>query len=393
LQDRESFISTWRSHPMTHTALCQLHDVSRQTGYKWIKRWKAERSVEEHSRRPHSHPDAVPPKLVRLILSQRRQFPTWGPRKLRKRLQTVWPNHSWPVASTIGSILKRHGLVKIRRKRVRIPPRTKPFSKVRNPNDVWCVDFKGEFDTRDGRTCWPLTVMDAASRYLLACTGFHAPTLDNVREVFVKLFKKYGMPTAIRSDNGEPFASVSPAAGLSQLSAWWVRLGIKLERIDPGEPQQNGRHERMHFTLKNEACVRPAASLGWQQHAFDRFREEYNKVRPHEALDYETPASLFVPSKRPYFDTAKAPLFYPLADVYRVRSDGTIPFGQRKQFITTSLAGELVGLYPVDDRYIEVIYAKLSLGFIDTENWNENPRHNLVHPRQHSRPGRRRSKR
>jgi transposase InsO family protein len=165
-------------------------------------------------------------------------------------MQTLWPDEEWPAVSTIGAILKRHHMVKTRRKRRRAPPRTQPFSKVREPNDVWCVDFKGQFTIGDGRRCYPLTVMDAASRYLLACVAFHEPTLENVEPVFVELFKKYGLPKAIRSDNGEPFASTSTAAGFTQLSAWWARLGIQLERIDPGEPQQNGRHERMHYTLK-----------------------------------------------------------------------------------------------------------------------------------------------
>lgn len=310
----------------------------------------------------------------------RKQFPLWGPVPLRKRLQTLWPQINWPATSTIGDILNRHGLVKRRRVRQRVAPRTRPFSKCREPNDVWCVDFKGQFKLGDGSTCYPLTVMDGASRYLLACVAFHHPTLENVRAVFVELFKKYGLPKAIRSDNGEPFASTSTAAGLTQLSAWWARLGITLERIDPGKPQQNGRHERMHLTLKQATCSPPRHSLGWQQRAFDKFRTHYNEVRPHQALDLETPARMYVPSTRRYIGQLPE-LEYPMADVHRIRPDGSIAFNNRRQFVSTSLAGELIGLYSIDDRYVEVQYAGLVLGLIDTRNNNNNPRSGLVRPR------------
>jgi transposase InsO family protein len=312
----------------------------------------------------------------------KRQFPLWGPVPLRKRLRTLWPAERWPAVSTIGAILKRHDLVKPRRTRRRAPPRTQPFSKVREPNDVWCVDFKGDFELGNGKRCYPLTVMDAASRFLLACTALHAPSLESVRSIFVELFRRYGLPKAIRSDNGEPFASVAAVAGFTKLSAWWAKLSIQLERIDPGEPQQNGRHERMHGTLKQAACEPPRRSLGWQQRAFDRFVHEYNEVRPHQALELETPASLYRPSSRPYPESPPR-LDYPMADVHRVRTDGTIRLGLRNQFISTTLAGELVGLYQINERYIEVIYANVTLGYVDLRNNNVNnikPRTNLVRP-------------
>jgi len=293
---------------------------------------------------------------------------------------THWPQHEWPAAATIGAILKRHGMVQARRRRYRVAPRTRPFSACREPNDVWCVDFKGEFATSDGRSCYLLTVMDAASRYLLACVGFHEPTADNVHGVFVALFRKFGLPKAIRSDNGEPFASVSKAAGLTKLSAWWARLGIKLERIDPGEPQQNGRHERMHLTLKQATCSQPRSTLGWQQRAFDRFRREYNDVRPHQALELETPASLYRSSPRGYSEVLPD-LRYPFCDVHLVRPDGTILFNKRKQFISTSLAGEFIGLQSLDDRYVQVFYANVMLGFIDAQR----AEHGLVRPKVHRR--------
>jgi transposase InsO family protein len=380
MQQREQFLSAWMSHQVSRTTLCQLFGISRQTGYKWVKRYKEDRSLEERSRRPKTSPTTTRRTLVKLILSQRRQFPRWGPVPIRKRLTMHWPQHEWPAASTIGAILKRHGMVPARRRRHRAAPRTRPFSACREPNDVWCVDFKGEFATSDGRTCYPLTVMDAASRYLLACVGFHQPTADNVHGVFVELFRKFGLPKAIRSDNGEPFASVSKAAGLTRLSAWWARLGIKLERIDPGEPQQNGRHERMHLTLKQATCSPPRSTLGWQQRAFDRFRREYNDVRPHQALELETPASLYRSSPRRYPEILPE-LHYPFCDVHLVRPDGTILFNKRKQFISTSLAGEFIGLQSLDDRYVQVFYANVMLGFIDAQR----AEYGLVRPKVHRR--------
>lgn len=367
MDQRREFLVDWISHQMTRTALCAVYGITRETGYKWARRAKKEHSIEEHSRRPHHSPNATATKLVKIILSQKRQFPLWGPVPIRKRLVTYWPQYRWPVVSTIGAILKRNGMVRPRKKRLRVAPRTQPFSTCREANDIWCVDFKGQFPMGNGRMCYPLTVMDAASRYLLACVGFHKPTLQNVRDVFVELFERYGLPKAIRSDNGEPFASVSAAAGLTQLSAWWLRLGVAIERIDPGKPQQNGRHERMHLTLKQATCSPPRGSLGWQQRAFDKFRVEYNEVRPHQALELATPASVYAHSKRPYPDKL-APLHYPFCDVHRVRPDGTIKFGQRKQFISTSLKGELIGIQALSDAYAQVHFANIVLGIIDTKN-------------------------
>jgi transposase InsO family protein len=376
MQQREQFLVAWVSHQIARTVLCLLFGISRQTGYKWAKRYKQDHSIKERSRRPKTSPTATPLTLVKLILSQRRQFPLWGPVPIRKRLTTLWPQHDWPAASTIGAILKRHGTVRARRRRYRAAPRTRPFSACREPNDVWCVDFKGQFSTSDGRICYPLTVMDAASRYLLACVGLQAPTTDNVLVVFVALFKKFGLPKAIRSDNGEPFASVSRAAGLTRLSAWWARLGIQLERIDLGKPQQNGRHERMHLTLKQATCSPPRSTLGWQQRAFDRFRVEYNEVRPHQSLELETPASLYRRSPRQY-PAVLPDLQYPFCDVHLVRPDGTILLNKRKQLISASLAGEFIGLQPIDDRYVQVFFSSIMLGCLDARR----AEYGLIHPK------------
>jgi putative transposase len=380
MSQREQFLSEWNWKLVSRTALCAAFGISRQTGYKWARRYERDRTTEEESRRPRSHPRTTPSKLAKLIVSQKNQFPLWGPVPIRARLVKHWPHIVWPSASTIGSILKKHGLVKPRLKRRRVAARTRPFHACREANDVWCVDFKGQFETRDGRLCYPLTVMDAASRYLLACTAFVEPTTENVKKVFVKLFAKYGLPKAIRSDNGQPFASVAAAAGLTKLSAWWARLGIQLERIDPGKPQQNGRHERMHLTLKQATCSPPKATLGWQQRAFDRFRTHYNEVRPHQALNLETPSSLYRRSPRPY-PTTLPRLQYPFADVHVVAPDGCIKLNMRRQFISQSLVGEPVGLFVIDERYIEVVYADVVLGLIDMRNGNGNSKSNLIRPK------------
>ena len=352
---------------MSRTALCELFGISRETGYKWIRRFERSkdwREVEDRSRRPHDSPNATPASLISRAVQMRKKYPRWGPVKLRQLLYQRWPREPWPSASTIGAILKREGLVRDRRWRRRLPVRTRPFAACREPNDLWCIDFKGQFKLGDGRICYPLTVMDAVTRFLLACVAFHAPTLANVRAALEQLFRRYGLPKAFRSDNGEPFASTTSAGGLTQLSAWWARLGIRIERIDPGKPQQNGRHERMHLTLKQETCAPPKYSLGWQQRAFDRFLYLYNNVRPHQALDLATPASLYEPSPRRAPRTLP-PLFYPCADVYRVDASGNIRWGNRKLFINSALAGELVGIDQLNRRYAVVVFADVPLGYLD----------------------------
>jgi transposase InsO family protein len=379
VDQRVRFILEWRGGEMSRTALCRLFGISRQTGYKWANRFQKSlkwKDAEDRSRRPHYSPRATPLKLERLIVSQRKQFPLMGPVPIRKRLQLLWPKIDWPAASTIGAILKRRGMVPVRQRRHRLPPRTRPFSACREPNDVWCIDFKGQFETRDGRLCYPLTIMDAASRFLLACVAFHSPTLDNVRTVVEDVFRSYGLPKAIRSDNGEPFVAVAAPAGLSQLSAWWAKLGIRLERIDPGKPQQNGRHERMHLTLKLATCNPPRSRLWHQQRAFDRFRQMYNHERPHQALELATPASLYQPSSR-QLPESLPPMYYPFSDCYRVKADGSIRWNNGKLFVSTSLAGELIGINQLDSRYAQVAFANVLLGLIDCHY----PQLGLIRPR------------
>ena len=379
MEQKRQFVLEWRSHAVSRAALCRLFGISRQTGYKWVRRFERAlrwEDLEAHSRRPHHHPQTTRRMIVQRIVEERRRLPLWGPIPLRKRLQTKWPKIAWPAASTIGAILKREGLV-VRLVRTRgLPPRTHPFVTCREPNDVWCIDFKGHFALQNGQRCYPLTVMDAATRYLLACVGFRSPDSANVRRVVEDLFQTYGLPKAMRSDNGEPFACITAPAGLTQLSAWWAKLGIQLERIDPGKPQQNSRHERMHLTLKQATCSPPKPSLIRQQLAFDRFRRLYNEERPHQALNLATPASLYRPSPRLLPHHVPVPT-YPFGDTYLVNAAGAIRWRARTFFISNALAGECIGIYPLNHRFEEVSFANVLLGLIDTQY----PHYGLIRPK------------
>ena len=252
------------------------------------------------------------------------------------------PEAVWPAASTMGDLLRAEGLVSARRRRRRVAAPGRPFRAVTAPNDVWCIDFKGWFRTRDGERCDPLTVSDAYSRFLLACV-IVPPRTDTVRVAVEQLFKRYGLPLAIRSDNGAPFAGTG-AGGLSRLSVGWIKAGIALERIEPGQPQQNGRHERMHRTLKAETAKPPAASAGQQQVRFDRFRQDFNDNRPHEALGQQPPAAFYRPSLRPYPERLDEPWYDAWHAMRRVRTDGSIKWGGDLVFISETLKGELVGI-------------------------------------------------
>jgi transposase InsO family protein len=351
---------------MSMAALCRAFGISRQTGYKWLRRYAEVgefSKLEEHSRRPRSHPATTALTVQRTVISARRQHPHWGPRKLR-----VWLRRRGfdvPAASTIGEILKRAGLVKPRRRRRRATPSHQPFAACTAANQVWCIDFKGEFLVGDGSCCWPLTVTDAFTRFILCCSVVASPDTASVRRALVRVFREFGLPSRIRSDNGTPFASTG-CAGLSRLSAWWLKLGIELERIEPGKPQQNGRHERMHLTLKRETATPPAPTLIAQQRRFDRFRQQFNVERPHQALGDITPASLYAPSLRPFPDLLP-PFSYPFAETRLVGDDGCIIWGPRRRrlFITTALANELVGVDRVGEHYVQISFGPITLGLLD----------------------------
>ena len=348
--------------------VCREFGISRKTGYKILGRYKEEGSaaLSDRSRRPVRYANQLPPQIEGLIVSLKRDKPHWGARKLRELLVRRLPGDlRIPAQSTIHAVLDRHGLVaRIGRRRNRAQGTS--LSAGNKPNELWCVDFKGEFRLGNTSYCYPLTVTDHASRFLLLCEA-----LDSVREegaiaAFQQLFRDRGLPDAIRSDNGVPFASPNALFNLSKLSVWWLRLGIAIERIKPGNPQQNGRHERMHLTLKKETTRPPHMNSLQQQARFDEFVQEFNIERPHDALGLRTPAELYIPSSNPYFGLPN--LTYPLHDrEYLVTSCGRICMHRKKINISTVLAGQKLGLKEVDEGIWLVSFMHDDLGYIDLE--------------------------
>ncbi len=377
MKERVKFLLEWERQwehnegRVNMTALCRAFGISRPTGYEWVERYQSAghdvRAAEEHSRRPRHSPAAVSREVEEIIVAARRKFPQWGPRKLRDHIGKKHPKIRVPAASTIGAILDRHMLSRPRKlRRSKVPPYTKPFARCTAPNMVWCVDFKGHFRTKNGERVYPLTIMDAYSRFLIRCTIVKNPDGVEVTRVFESAFREFGRPAAIRSDNGPPFASQA-AGGLSWLSVWWICLGIVPERIEPGHPEQNGRHERMHRTLKEHTASPPRTSPATQQRAFDEFMCEYNFVRPHEAIGMRTPASIYTRSDRSYPIPFTSP---PQTSVERalVGQNGKISFGPRRGvFIAWCLDGRFVGLDHVGLRLLDVMFGPIHLGYIDLD--------------------------
>ncbi len=349
--------------------LCREFGISRECGYKWIKRYQKAnrdvRAVEERSRKPRTSPTAIDEEMADLFVGLRKRYPRWGPRKLRAVLVDHHAGVEFPSASTIATILKRRGLVLVKRRRHRSridPDVSPPFGSCDAPNRVWCVDFKGWFRTADGKKCYPLTITDAFSRYVLRCEAMTEPDGRSVQEAFDSVFSEFGVPDAIRSDGGPPFASVGPA-GLSTLSIWWLQLGIRVERIAPGKPQQNGRHERMHRTLK--ADVPPKANLRRQQEAFDHWRREFNDERPHEALGQRPPSRVYVPSRRRYPRRLITPDISDCNRYERVDKTGAIRLARRKVLVGAAFRYLYVELRPtdrLDDDVWEVRWGNILLG-------------------------------
>jgi transposase InsO family protein len=354
-----------QTEDLNMAALCRQYGISRRTGYKWRERYRAdpEQGMLDRSRAPHRCAWAMAEEIAAAIVGLRRRRPHWGPRKLLAVLRRDHPELAWPAASTIGDLLRREGLSLPRRQRRPAIPASRPFLDVETANDVWCADFKGWFRTADGERCDPLTISDAHSRFLLDCR-IVAPTGDGARPRFVRAFRTFGLPKAMRTDNGAPFASTA-AGGLSRLSVEWLKLGIKLERIDPGAPEQNGRHERMHRTLKAETSRPPAADARRQQARFDRFRRDYNQERPHEALGQDPPAAHYQPSPRPYPDRIPEPWYDADHAVRRVRGSGEIKWGGELVFISECLIGEPVGVAETEPGDWIVRFLDVDLGLID----------------------------
>lgn len=348
--------------------VCRDFGISRKTGYKIFNRYKEQglEALSDRSRRPVRYANQLPEQIESLIVRCKQEKPHWGARKIRELLvRRLDHDVRVPARSTIHAVLHRHGLVKVAG-RPRHRATGTPLSPGTAPNDLWCVDFKGEFKLGNGRYCYPLTVTDHASRFLLLCEALESTCEDPAITAFEQLFRRRGLPSAIRSDNGVPFASPNALFNLSKLSVWWLRLGMQIERIQPGHPQQNGRHERMHLTLKKEATRPPGMNSLQQQARFDAFLDEFNTERPHEGLDMRTPAEVYRASTRPYQGLPE--LSYPLHDRdVTVTACGRICMLRKKINISTVLAGQKLGIKEVDEGIWLVSFMLYDLGYIDLE--------------------------
>ncbi len=330
MDEKSNFVGVVKTKSMTVTEACERFSISRKSAYKWLGRFDKQgiAGLVELSRKPKRCPWAMSKAMSTKLIALRKRRPRWGPGKILAWLEKREPQLDLPASSTVGELFKREGLILTRRRR-RFPAKATPTNlhQPLAPNDLWCVDFKGDFIV-DHRRCYPLTATDAFSRFLLGCHALESTNTEGARPVFERLFREYGLPGAIRSDNGPPFASTG-LAGLSKLAVWWMRLGIRLERIPPGKPQYNGQHERMHRTLKAEATKPPEATFAAQQRRFDDFRFDFNVERPHEALGNEMPSSVYSPSSRDFPSTLRA-LEYPGHYALRgIRTDGSIKWRAR----------------------------------------------------------------
>ena len=371
---RMRFVTDWQRDCWTMTELCADYQISRKTGYKWVDRYETAgpRGLHDQSRRPAHSPGATAPDLVKALVALRLRHPRWGARKLLAVAARQDRHAAWPSRSTVCDLLKARGLVAPRPRWNRHGHVPSPLAPLTAVNQAWTTDFKGHFRTGDRAYCYPLTLRDGFSRFVLRCEALAGPTYEATRPEFERAFAEYGLPDGIRSDNGGPFASTG-LRRLSRLSVWWLRLGIRLERIAPGHPEQNGSHEQFHSVLKAETARPPAANARAQQRRFTRFCAEYNDDRPHEALDDRTPASCYRPSPRS-LPTRLPPLEYPGHwELRRVSPIGQVSWGGQLLFLSAALAGEDVAFEEVEDGFWTVYFATLALGRYDE-------RHHRIQP-------------
>lgn len=365
-QERLRFFNDWKSRKFSMSDLYFRYKISRKTGYKFINRICTEgtAAAQNRSSAKINYPNLTKPEIALELMQTKVRYPHWGPAKIRDYLKLNAPNMVLPATSTIGDLFKRNGLVKPRRKRKKVPVHTKPLSHCKHPNAVWSVDFKGQFKLGNGEYCYPLTISDNYSRYLICCESLKRPTLENTQNVFLNIFETYGLPDAIRSDNGQPFAGLG-IGGLTKLSSWWLKLGINPERIAPGRPDQNGRHERMHRTLKQATANPPQMDENSQQECFVKFIEEYNNERPHEALGGLRPADIYRPSKR-FLPEILPVIKYPKEyQIRRVKNNGDIKWCNKRYYISDVLRKEYVGLEIIDEGRAIICFASKQLGIID----------------------------
>jgi putative transposase len=352
--------------------LCAEFGISRKTGYKIFDRYKdcGLTALTDRSRRPYRQANRLPAPIEATIVRLKREYPGWGAPKIREKLRQQISGPQLPAISTVHAVLDRHGLVKRRRRRHHTPPTF--LSQPTEPNALWCADYKGEFMLGNRRYCYPLTITDFATRYLLACEALASTQAPFAFTVFERAFKDFGVPLAIRTDNGLPFAAPTALYRLSKLAVWWLRLGIHIERIAPGQPHQNGRHERMHLTLKKEATKPAVGNLLQQQARFDTFVEQYNHDRPHQALAMKVPADLYARSPRVYRGLDE--LTYPFHDAtFTVTHCGRICFHGRKVNLSHAFAGQNVGVTQVGERIWLVTFMQYDLGYFDDETCRLEP--------------------
>ena len=371
MEQRAKFIMEVLDDTYSMSELCDYYEISRKTGYKWLGRYRQGgiEALHNRSRKPHSHPQEITHQVKESILAVKKRFPKWGAPKIRVRLKRIRPNwNSYPAVSTIGLLLHKQGLTHSRKRRRKAAPTELPLTSGRYSNQVWCIDFKGHFRTGNGNRCNPLTVTDHSSRYLLCCRHLDRMTYELVKMRLERVFREYGLPEVIRSDNGTPFASVG-LCGLSRLSYWWIRLGIHPEHIEPGHPEQNGRHERMHKTLKDHTAKPPACNLIQQQRRFNGFRSEYNEYRPHEALEMQTPSERYCGSIRK-FPSRLPQVSYPdHMQIRAVQMHGDFRYFGKRLFVTECLYGEYVGVERIDEDVSLLWYCDYLLGRIDHRKW------------------------
>lgn len=351
MNEREQFARDLQSGVFTMTELCRRYDVSRKTGYKWRDRLFEHglAGLRDRSRAPKSCPHETPEEIQQLILEEKGRYPRWGAPKLMTRLRKRYPMLDLPADSTAGALLARHGLTKPRRKKSKWKQPGAARRKPETSNEIWTADFKGQAKTRDGVECFPLTIADLFSRFLLACSGLTSTKGVGAKKVFTGIFRRCGIPSSIRTDNGSPFCSSNAIHGLCSLNVWWLRMGIHHERTEPGCPQQNGAHERMHRTLKRDTMNPMAATMRGQQRKFDRFRKEYNEERPHDALDGETPGSIYESSNRPFPERVPEPEYSDDMRVRKVSTGGTFRLNSAQPFLSQALCHMYIAIQEVDD--------------------------------------------
>ena len=365
MDERLLLVLRYREGQIPMVELCRCAGISRKTAYKWVARYDAEgrAGLQDRSRAPHVQARQTPAAVIERLVALKQDHRSWGPKKLLAVLRAREPEVAWPAPSTVSAILDARGLVKRRQQRRQTPPYPEPLSACEAPNEVWSADYKGQFKTGDGQYCYPLTLTDGCSRFVLGCQGLAQVNREYAQPVFLRVFEEYGLPKAIRTDNGPPFAN--RGLGISKLTVWWLKLGIRHERIEPGHPEQNGRHERMHRTLKAETTKPPAKTLRSQQRRFDRWRGEFNYERPHEALGQRPPADLYEVSGRAYPGTLPDVSYPDSFIVRKVRQNGSIKWHSQLIFISYSLVGEPIGLERIDDQRWRVYFVQQPIGILD----------------------------